>query len=87
MIQVVSGKENNEKGPTFKVGDHVGISKCKNIFAKLYVPNWLEEVFAITKVKIVCHEHTLLMILTICQNVLQKRSTKSKSKRAQNRKK
>ena len=51
MIQVVSGKENNEKGPTFKVGDHVGISKCKNIFAKLYVPNWLQEVFAITKVK------------------------------------
>ena len=39
------------------------------------------------KLKIVCHEHTLLMILTICQNVLQKRSTKSKSKRAQNRKK
>ena len=27
-------KEVNDKGPKFKVGDHVIISKCKNIFAK-----------------------------------------------------
>ena len=32
-------KENNEKDPEFKVGDHVRISKYKNIFAKVYVPN------------------------------------------------
>ena len=25
-------KENNKEGPKFKVGDHVGISKYKNIF-------------------------------------------------------
>ena len=26
--------------PQFKVGDHVRISKYKNIFAKGYTPNW-----------------------------------------------
>ena len=45
-------KENNKKHPKFKVGDHIRISKFKNIFAKVYVPNWSEEVFVIEKVKI-----------------------------------
>ena len=31
--------------------DHVRISKCKNIFAKGYTPNWSEEIFIIKKVK------------------------------------
>ena len=44
-------KDFNEKGPKFKVGDHVRISKYKNIFAKEYAPNWSEEVFVIKKVK------------------------------------
>ena len=44
-------KEVNDKDPTFKVGDHVRISKYKNIFAKGYTPNWSEEVFVIKKVK------------------------------------
>ena len=44
-------KETNNKGPKFKVGDHVRISNYKNIFAKRYTPNWSEEVFAIKKVK------------------------------------
>ena len=30
----------NKKGPKFKVGDNVRISKYKNIFAKGYTPNW-----------------------------------------------
>ena len=34
-----SGKEINNKDPKFKVGNHVRISKYKNIFAKDYVPN------------------------------------------------
>ena len=42
---------NNNKDPKFKVGDHVRISKYKNIFAKRYMPNWSEEVFIIKKVK------------------------------------
>ena len=36
-------KENNKDGPKSKVGDHVKISKYKNIFAKGYVPNWSED--------------------------------------------
>ena len=28
--------ENNDKGPKFKVGDNVRISKYKNIFGKIY---------------------------------------------------
>ena len=41
----------NEKDPKFKVGDHVRISKHKNIFAKGYSPNWSDEVFVISKIK------------------------------------
>ena len=44
-------KEVNDKDPKFKVGDHVRISKYKNIFAKGYTPNWSEEVFVIKQVK------------------------------------
>ena len=33
----------NNKDPKFKVGDHVRISKYKNIFAKGYNPNWSEK--------------------------------------------
>ena len=44
-------KEVNDKDPKFKVGDHVRISKYKNIFAKGYTPNWSEEVFVINKIK------------------------------------
>ena len=45
------GKKVNDNDPKFKVGDHVGISKYKNIFAKGYSPNWSEEVFLIEKIK------------------------------------
>ena len=34
-----------------KVDGYVRISKYKNIFAKGYMPNWLEEVLVIKKVK------------------------------------
>ena len=44
-------KEVNDENPKFKVGDHVGISKYKNIFAKGYMPNWSEEIFIIKKIK------------------------------------
>ena len=44
-------KEINNKDPKFKVGDHVRISKYKNIFAKGYMSNWSEEVFVIKRVK------------------------------------
>ena len=44
-------KDFNKKDPKFKVGDHVRISKYKNIFAKGYAPNWSEEVFVVSKIK------------------------------------
>ena len=44
-------KDPNKKNPKFKVGDHIRISKYKNIFAKGYAPNWSEEVFVVNKIK------------------------------------
>ena len=41
----------NEKYPKFEVGDHVRISKYRNIFAKGYNQNWSEEVFVVSKIK------------------------------------
>ena len=35
-------KEVNDKDSKYKVGDHVRISKYKNIFANVYTPNWSE---------------------------------------------
>ena len=40
----------NKKESKFEVGDHVRISKYKNIFAKGYTPNWSEEVFVVSKI-------------------------------------
>ena len=45
------GKEVNDNDPKFKAGDHVRISKYKNIFAKGYTPNWSEEVFVFKEIK------------------------------------
>ena len=45
-------KEVNDIDLKFRVGDHVRISKYKNIFAKCSTPNWSEEVFEISKFKI-----------------------------------
>ena len=44
-------EESNKKNPKFKIGDHVRISKYKNIFAKGYIPNWSEEVFVVNDIK------------------------------------
>ena len=44
-------EESNKKDPKFKLGDHVRISKYKDIFAKGYGPNWSEEIFIVKKKK------------------------------------
>ena len=44
-------KEINNKDPKFKDGDHVRISKYKNISTKGYIPNWSEEILVIKKIK------------------------------------
>ena len=52
MILLLNTIKNQiKKNPKFKVGDHVRISKYKNIFAKGYAPNWSEEIFVINKIK------------------------------------
>ena len=43
-------EDSNEIEPKFKIGDHVRISKYKNISAKGYTQNW-SEVFIISKIK------------------------------------
>ena len=43
--------KSNEKDPKFKVGDHVRISKLKDVFAKEYTLNYSEEIFIIKKIK------------------------------------
>ena len=77
-------KKNNKEDPKFKVGDHVAISKYKNIFAKGYVPNWFEESVVIIKV-----ENTVpwtyvisdLKVEEIVGTLYGKKIAKNKSKR------
>ena len=76
------GKEVNDKDPKFQFGDHVRISKYKNIFAKGYTPNWSEEAFVIKEVK-----NTVPWIYVINDlygehywNILWKRIAKNKSR-------
>ena len=78
-------KENNYKDPKFKVGDYVRISKCKNIFPKVYVPDWSKEVFVIKKVKNAVYWTCLTEYLneeqiigTFYKNELQKTNQKKK---------
>ena len=45
-------KEINDKYLKFKVGDHVRMSKYKNIFAKGYTPNWSKEILVIKEITV-----------------------------------
>ena len=44
-------EKSNENDLRFRVGDHVRMSKSKNIFAKDYALNWSEEIFIKKKIK------------------------------------
>ena len=44
-------KDSNKRNPKFKVGNHVKISKYKNLFAEGYAPNWSKEIFIVSKIK------------------------------------
>ena len=50
MLKINIDEKINDKDPKFKVGDHVRISKYKNIFAKS-TPNWSEQIFVIKRIK------------------------------------
>ena len=41
----------NVTKPNLKVGDHVRVSKHKNVFAKGHTQNWSEELFVVSKTK------------------------------------
>ena len=55
-------KEINDKDPRFKVGDHVRISKYKNILLKDILQIGLKKSLWSKKLKLLLHEHMLLMI-------------------------
>ena len=44
-------EDSNEKDPKHKVGDHVRITKYRNIFANGYFQNRSEQVFVVCKIK------------------------------------
>ena len=73
-------KKNSKESPKFIVGDHVSISKYKNIFAKGYMLNWSEEVFVVTKVK------NTLQWTRNCWIFFRKRTAQNKSTRINDRK-
>ena len=76
------GKEVNDKDLRFQVGDHVRISKYKNIFAKGYTPNWSEEIFVISKVKnavpwtYVINDFKILMVKKLLEHLVKKNCKK-----------
>ena len=79
-------EESKEKNPRFKVGDHVRISKYKNIFTKGYAPNWSEESFVVRKIKdTVSWTYAISdlngeeIILSFYEKELQKTNQKKKS--------
>ena len=49
MLTLLKGT--NNKNPKFRIGDNVGVSKYKSIFAKGNNPDWSDEVFVIKKEK------------------------------------
>ena len=51
----------NKKDPKIKVGEQVRISRYKNILAKGYAPNWSEQVFVVSGIKITVRGLMLLV--------------------------
>ena len=51
-------KNPNKKDPKFKIGDHVRISKYKNIFATGYTQIGQKKFLSLVKLKIQFHGHT-----------------------------
>ena len=73
------GKEVDDNDPKFTVGDHVRISKYKNVIAKGYTPNWSEEVFVIKEYRntvpwtyVINDLNDEEIIGTFCEKELQK---------------
>ena len=82
-------EDSNVTKPKFKVGDHVRISKYKNIFAKGYTKSWSEEVFLVSKIKDTVPWTYVINDLNggkIAGSFYEKELQKTNQKRIQNRK-
>ena len=62
-IYIGFDKENNKESSKFKVSNLVKIPKHKNIFAKVFVLNWTENVFLVKKLKTLCRGNMTIVIL------------------------
>ena len=69
-------EDSNVTKPKFEVGDHVRISKYKNIFAKGYTQNWSEEVFVVNRIKNTVPWTYLISDLNIEQKLLKRKGDK-----------
>lgn len=58
--------DKNDKHPEFKVGNHAGISKDKNTFAKRCTWNWCEQVFV---VKNACISLKISRMKKLCEHL------------------
>ena len=54
---ISSSEKINDEYPAFKTDYIVRISKCENVFVKVYTTNFSEEAFVIKKLKMLCCEH------------------------------
>ena len=75
--------DSNEEDLQFKIGVHVRTSMYKNLFAKGYAPNWLPEVFVVSKIRnIVLRTYVISdlngdkIFATFYENKLQKSNQK-----------
>ena len=64
-------KDVNDKDRKFKIGNHVRISKYKNIFPKGYTPNWSEDAFVIKKVKNTVPWTYVLSMISMVKKLLE----------------
>ena len=71
-------KEVNDKMSKFKVGDHVRISKYKNIFVKGFTPYSSEEIFVIKKIKAF---HGIMSLIIYMVNISLEHSMNENYKR------
>ena len=73
-MYIYFNKENNKDGPKYEIRDKVRILTYKNLLAKVYIPNWSQEVFVINGELVILMEKKLSKRFT-------KKNSKNKSKR------
>ena len=59
-MYIYFNKENNKDGPKYEIRDKVRILTYKNLLAKVYIPNWSQEVFVINGELVILMEKKLL---------------------------